>query len=186
MLWDHGVDQRVYGASRLSPLPSFRSLLSHPLPITSLQTEVKFIPGQVQGTRYAFLPAMTQRQSSSFSLVEVELVVCRSPSIIRSGGYKWGKNIQSSDLAKLLKKKKLFSSSHRASNISVGSQNSDTSVPKRNEHTLFVLIRIKLTAAWSISYKNIIDMIEGIFKVLKVTTGLSCHSWCPFYLASST
>lgn len=86
----------------------------------------------------------------------------------------------------LKKKKKLFSPSHRASQISVGSQNSDTSVPKRNEHTQFVLIRIKLTTAWSTSYKNIIDMIETIFKLLKVTTGLFCHSWCPFSLASST
>lgn len=48
-------------------------------------------------------------------------------------------------------KKELFAPSHRASQISVGSQNSDTSVRTRNEHTQFFLIRIELAAAWSIS-----------------------------------
>lgn len=98
-----------------------------------------------------------------------------------------GENHHSSDLAKLLKRKKkeLFAPSHRASQISVGSQNSNTGVPTRNEHTEFILIRIKLAAAWSISYKNILDVVEGIFKLLKVTTGMSCHSWSPFPLDSS-
>lgn len=73
-------------------------------------------------------------------------------------------------MAKLFKKE-LFAPSHRASQISVGSQNSDTSVPTRNEHTQFILIRVELAAAWSISYRNIIDAVEGIFKPLKVTTG---------------